>query len=220
MSCETIRTELVAYRDGELSNGERARVAAHLRTCPTCAQEEVQLARVSQLLTTLERVTPSPDFETTFWRRLEQENPVEQESWLVRWWREWLGGWQWAPALAAAASFLILFSYIFSDRLVTTIPPVPPQEEVPSQLANQPDLFVHYPIIANLDRFAHFDEIAALQSRPEPESELASEEELPPKLLENPSFFVHYPILQRMDELQNLEAVLGDPSDKDKQRRG
>ena len=107
MTCETIRKELVAYRDGELLERDRAQIAAHLSTCAACAREEARLARVSQLLTTLERVTPSPDFAATFWRRLEQEGQGERESGFARWWREWLAGWQLMPALAGAASLLV-----------------------------------------------------------------------------------------------------------------
>ena len=91
MICETIRTHLVAYRDGELSEQDRARVTAHLHTCPACTREEKQLERVEQMLISLERITPSPDFATTFWRRLEQEGQSsreEPESRVARWWRE------------------------------------------------------------------------------------------------------------------------------------
>lgn len=225
MTCDTIRNELVAYRDGELLEQERARIAAHLRTCPACTQEEAQLARIGHLLAGLERIMPSPDFAATFWRRLEQEgagaheDPAAQENRFTRWWRKWLTGWQWAPALAGAASLLIFFGYILSGRPpTTTTVPVPP--DVPEQVATQPGLFVNYKVIADLERFARFDEIAALESAPEPASEVAREEELPPAVLENPSFFVHYPMLQKMEQLQNLETVLGLPAGGDEHGRG
>jgi hypothetical protein len=222
MTCEAVRNELVAYRDGELPERTREWIAAHLHTCAACAQEEAQLARVSLLLTNLERVTPSPDFAATFWRRLEQEGEVEQESHLGRWWRElrenWTG-WQWAPALAGAASLLVFLGYVLSSRSPTpTTRPLLP--EVPAQLVEQLGLFVNYKIIADLDRFEHFDEIAAIQPPPKQATELAEGEDVPPALLENPSFFTHYPILQRMDQLQNLETVLDAPAKEDAQHRG
>src|SRR5229473_2204397 len=65
MTCETIRSHLVAYRDGELPEPDRAHVAAHLSTCPVCTREDAQLAGVHQLLTNLERITPSPDSADT-----------------------------------------------------------------------------------------------------------------------------------------------------------
>ena len=201
MTCETIRKELVAYRDGELLERDRAQIAAHLSTCAACAREEARLARVSQLLTNLERVTPSPDFAATFWRRLEQEGQVERESWFARWWREWLTGWQLMPALAGAASLLVFLSYVLSNRPpTTTTPSASPSAllkiNVPAPVAEKPGLFVNYGIIADLDKLAHFDEVAALENAPQDVSTLARAEDLPPVLVENPSLFVHYPILK------------------------
>ena len=225
MTCETIRKELVAYRDGELLERDRAQIAAHLSTCAACAREEARLVRVSQLLTTLERVTPSPDFAATFWRRLEQEGQVERESWFARWWREWLTGWQLMPALAGAASLLVFLSYVLSSHPpTTTTPSASPSAllkiNVPAPVAEKPGLFVNYGIIADLDKLAHFDEVAALENAPQDASTLARTEDLPPALVENPNLFVHYPILEKMEQLQNFEAVLDLPAGEDEQRRG
>jgi len=232
MSCETIRTHLVAYRDGELLEQDRARVAAHLSGCPACTREEKQLARVNQMLTNLERITPSPDFAAAFWRRLEQEGHSRQEepeSRWARWWRELregLTGWQWTPALAGAASLLIFLSYILSSHPTPT--PTPPTQpaahvaaaDVPAPVAKEPGLFANYRVIADLDKLSHFDEIATVQVPGEHNTELASEENLPPDLVKDPSFFVHYPILQKMEQLENLEAVLDAPVEGDEHARG
>ncbi|HJY79509.1 MAG TPA: zf-HC2 domain-containing protein [Candidatus Binatia bacterium] len=231
MTCETIRTHLVAYRDGELPEQERTLVAAHLSGCSACTREEAQLARVHQMLAGLERVTPSPDFAATFWRRLEQEDQSRQEepeSRLVQWWREWresLSGWQLAPVLVGAASLLVFFGYILSSRPVTTptsptqpVPQVAPN--VPASLLKQPGLFANYKVITDLDRLSHLDEIAAVQLPGEPDTELASEQDLPPELLKDPDFFVHYPLLQKMEKLENLEAVLDRSAEGDEHGRG
>ena len=232
MICETIKPHLVAYRDGELPEQDRARVAAHLSTCPACTREEEQLARVNQMLTNLERVTPSPDFAATFWRRLEQEGHGRQEapeSRLARWWRELregLSGWQWMPALAGVASLLIFLSYILSSRPTTiTTPPAQPAAQVaaadlPAPVAKEPGLFVNYKVIADLDKLSHFDEIAAEQAPGEHNTELAGEENLPPDLVKDPSLFVHYPILKKMKQLENLEAVLDAPAEGNNHGRG
>ena len=231
MTCETIRSHLVAYRDGELPEPDRAHVAAHLSTCPVCTREDAQLARVHQLLTNLERITPSPDFAATFWQRLEQEGRSRQEepeSRLTRWWREWresLSGWQLVPALAGAASLLVFLSYILSSRPVTTpTPPTQPASQVaanvPAPLVEKPGFFVNYQVIADLDKLSHFDEIAAVQLPGERDTELASEGDLPPDLLKDPGFFVHYPLLQKMEKLENLEAVLDLPAEGGEHSRG
>ncbi len=231
MICETIRPHLVAYRDGELPEQDRARVAAHLSACPVCTREEARLARVHQLLTNLERITPSPDFAATFWQRLEQEGRSRQEepeSRLTRWWREWresLSGWQLAPALAGAASLLVFLSYILSSRPVTTpTPPTQPASQVaanvPAPLVEKPGLFVNYKVIADLDKLSHLDEIAAVQLPGARDTEVASEGDLPPDLLKDPGFFVHYPLLQKMEKLENLEAVLDLPAEGGEHSRG
>jgi hypothetical protein len=236
MNCEAIRKELVAYRDGELSERDRVRVATHLETCAACSREEAQLAGVGQLFASLERIAPSPDFAATFWRRLEQEGQSEQDNRLARWWREWseragewARSWQLAPAIAAAASLLVFLGYMTSERSVA--PPAPGTKppsfegkgQVPTMVVEQPDLFTNYRILSDLDKLVNFDEIAALDTTVEEDSALAQGqgEDLPLPLLEDPNFFVQYPILQKMEQLQNLETVLDLPDDTtDQEHRG
>lgn len=243
MTCKTIQEELVAYRDGELSEQDRNFIVAHLLTCADCTREARQLAQIEQLLTTMERLTPSPDFAATFWRRLEQEKEQEKAENLnityasaprfFQWWRELretLTMWQAAPILAAAASVLVFFSYL------VTVSPTPPSQpppqtpvtkaapvstsEIPAGIGDKLGLFLNYKVIADLDRLSRFDQVAAVELPEEQNLDIAKEEELPPDLLQNPSFFAHYPILNKMDQLQNLEAVLGSPAGEDKQTKG
>jgi hypothetical protein len=230
MTCETIRIHLVAYRDGELPEQERTRVAAHLSGCSACTREEAQLTRVNQMLAGLERITPSPDFAATFWRRLEQEGQSRQEepeSRLAQWWREWresLSSWQLTPVLAGAASLLVFLGYILSSRPVMTptplTQPVSQVADVPAPLVEKPGFFVNYQVIADLNKLSHLDEVAAVQLPGERDTELVSEGDLPPDLLKDPGFFVHYPLLQKMEKLENLEAVLDLPTEGDEHNRG
>jgi hypothetical protein len=200
----------------------------------------------------MERVTPSPNFVATFWKRLEQEQaqvsakPLSiapaQEHPLMRWWRELretMEAWQVAPALAAVASLLVFFAYFFTlsstqtpiETLTPALVPVPQElAAVPTQTVSpqvSPDLterlafYRNYNIISDLERFAHFEEIAAVELPTENTTEIVKEEEIPSELLQNPSFFAHYPILERMDKLQNLESVLGTPTtEEDPHRKG
>jgi hypothetical protein len=239
MICEEIQEELVAYCDGELAEEDRAQVAVHLSTCSACSREVAQLAQINTLFTQVERVAPSADFAATFWQRLEQEKraaPV-QEGRLTRWWREWresLSGWQLTPALVGAASILIFFGYIASDRGPETIdegakgssvgtgytpPPLPPEvPEVPTLVREKPGLFVNYRVIADLEKFSRFDEIAAVQLPEEPPIDIA-ESDIPKDVLDKPGFFANYPLLQKMEELKNLETVLDAPPDGGEQQR-
>jgi len=243
MTCESIQEELVAYCDGELPEHDRARIAAHLRTCAACARVEAQLVQVEQLLTKMERVSPSVSFAPTFWERLEKEKsqpalnfsePIAgKEHFLIRWWREMretLHEWHIAPVLAATASLLVFFSYFFmapsmrtenesSNPILAQAPqPVastPVAPDAPADLLANLELYTQYHVIADLEEFTQFDAIAAIQLPAERSIEVAEEDELPPELLQNPSFFAHYPILQEMDKLENLEAVLDMPTTTD-----
>ena len=243
MICEDIQEELVAYCDGELPEKDRVQIAAHLNTCSACSREAAQFARVNTLITQVERVTPSPDFAATFWQRLEQENHVvpAQESRFARWWREWresLASWQLAPALAGAASIIIFFGYILSDRGPEKTGQVPgnnsqqeeahkllkprPEEkttDIPALVQEKLGLFVDYRVIGDLEKFSRFDEIAAVQLSEEPPVSIA-ESDIPTDLLEKPGFFANYPMLGKMEELKNLETVLDAPSDGDDKSRG
>jgi len=240
MICEDMQEELVAYCDGELPEEDGAQIAAHLSTCSACSRDVAQYTRVNTLLMEqVERISPSPDFAATFWQRLEQEKRTlpAQESRLSRWWREWresLTGWQMMPALAGAASILVFFGYIVSDRgptggqptgnnppPVNTSPPVkrPPTPEVPALVREKAGLFVNYRVIADLEKFSRFDEIAAVQLPEEPPTSIA-ENDIPRDLLEKPGFFANYPMLQKMEELKNLETVLDAPPDGNDKSHG
>lgn len=242
MTCKSIQEELVAYRDGELAEHERSRIAAHLATCVECAREEAQLLKMEHLLTSMERIAPSPNFAASFWERIEQEKrhgtvqppnrlPVQDHP-FVRWWQELratLTAWQIAPAFAAAASVLVFFGYLLTSSskppAVVTAPQekslaAAPAPEVPAGVAEKLEFFVNYKVIADLERLAHFDEIAAVELPGTPEVEVAQTEELPPDLLQNPSFFTHYPLLKRMEQLQSLEAVLDNPTGENEQNQG
>jgi hypothetical protein len=191
----------------------------------------------------MERLTPSPDFAATFWRRLEQEKkqgkaenldivPAPEHRFL-QWWRELretLTTWQVAPILAAAASVLVFFSYL------VTVSPTPPSRptpqtptaktmtastsEIPAGIGDKLGLFLNYRVITDFERLSRFDEIAAIELPGEQNLDVAKEEELPPDLLQNPNFFAHYPILNKMEQLQNLEAVLDNPTGEDEQTQG
>ena len=240
MICEDLQEELVAYCDGELPEEDRTRIAAHLSTCSACSRDITQYLHVNTLLTQVERITPSPDFAATFWQRLEREKrtaPV-QESRLARWWREWresLTSWQLAPALAGAASIAIFFGYILSDRGIENrghVPEASPSHEVshasssstpppavPALVQEKPGLFVNYRVIADLEKFSKFDEIAATPLPEQPASVIA-DSDIPKDLLDKPGFFANYPMLQKMEKLKNLETVLDAPPDAEDKSRG
>ena len=81
------------------------------------------------------------------------------------------------------------------------------------------DLFTDYKIIIELDRFARFEEIAAVDLSTEQPVEI-TEADIPKEVLDDPGFFAHYPILQQLERLKNLDAVLASPSQNEAEAQG
>ena len=227
-----LQEDLVAYRDSELSASKRVQIAVHLRSCVACTQESAQLGRVEEALASLERVSLSPDFAATFWKRLEQEGrraPEILDERASRWWRiwefEWLTNWQIGSAVAAAASLLIVVGYFFSGSFIsqrsTYLTPTTPLGEqvplagqalsarpnIPTRVQQEPQLFIDYAILASLDKFSYFDEIPTFPYM-EGIGGGPSGLDIPSALREDPNFFMHYQLLKKMEQLQHLESVL------------
>lgn len=239
MICEEIREELVAYQDGELAEQDRKHVTIHLSTCPACTQEAASLARIRQMFGSLERVTPSPDFAANFWQRLEHERQPQPENRFAQWWRELresMTNWHLTPALVGVASVLIFFAAFSQkpdrtlltsgpDSLITkkpeTVakPAMSKEPTVPAEVMEKSDLFIDYMMIAELDRFARFDEIAAVDLSTEQPIEV-TEADIPKEVLDDPGFFAHYPMLQQLERLKNLDAVLASPSQNEAEPQG
>lgn len=243
MTCEEIREELVAYHDGELAEQDRKRVVVHLSTCPACTQEAVSLARIGQMFGSLERVGPSPGFAANFWQRLEQERQPQPESRpenrVAQWWRdlrESMANWHLTPALVGVASILIFFAALSQQPDGTAPTPEPEalstkksetgaklvrskEPTVPAEVMEKSDLFIDYSIITELDKFARFEEIAAVDLSTEQPVEVA-ETEIPKEVLEDPGFFAQYQILQQLEQLKNFDAVLASPSKNEAETQG
>jgi hypothetical protein len=207
MRCEAIKKDLAAYRDGELSQRARARVAVHIKECASCAREEAFLGQVDQLLCQMTRLTPSPGFAEAFWRRLEEEGQVEERGYLAHWWRDFVERWRLVPALAAAAALLVVASYVILSSRVETLPVATPSPVagLPRRLVEQPELFLQYRLVAEVDKLANFE--AILAQRDEAELSGLTAEVPPSKLLDKPGLFVDYYLLRKMEQLQNFEAV-------------
>jgi hypothetical protein len=239
MTCEEIREELVAYQDGELAEQDRKHVTAHLSTCVVCTQEAASLVRVGKMFGSLERVTLSPNFAANFWQRLEPERQPQPENRLAQWWRELresMTNWHLTPALVGVASVLIFFAALAQrpDRPAPTSVPTPliakgpgkvskstesKEPTVPAEVMEKSDLFLDYKVITELDKFARFEEIAAVDVPTEQPIEVA-EAEIPKEILEDPGFFAQYQILQQLERLKNFDAVLASPSQNEAETQG
>ena len=101
MKCESIREDLSAYHDGELSDRAAAVVEQHLSGCQGCREELGRIAKVWDLLGTLPVVQPSKDFKARFWEKVRREEE-RQGLW------DWISFPSWRPVLAGFAAVWIL----------------------------------------------------------------------------------------------------------------
>ncbi len=104
------------YIDDELSAEDTERLRLHLKTCSACRNQLRVLSAMEVQLAAMPPITPSPDFDRTFWQKIDAlEEKRRQPAW-----KQWLNGdrlREWRPALAAAAGVLILCgTFLFTQR--------------------------------------------------------------------------------------------------------
>ncbi len=82
MNCQEIQKELSAYLDGEVGDGLRAEMEAHLVGCPQCRQQLAGLRRVAAGVTALPKLTPAPQFLSEVRRKLASGEPAPKPDWV------------------------------------------------------------------------------------------------------------------------------------------
>jgi len=112
MACELWREKIGAFVDSELSSEETAELNAHLRGCNSCAAEIVERLQ-------LKRVTQAAGNRYKYEAPLELRKRILQNV-ATKKQRFW--GWNWVPALAAAALVLLA---------VLLYPALKPQPQAP-----------------------------------------------------------------------------------------
>jgi anti-sigma factor RsiW len=117
--CDRVREELLEYVTGD--SKEPDRVAAHVRDCPACAEEERRLREDLRLLaadTPEVQATVSSDFRARFWREVERRRsrPI------------WLNLPTWVRIAAPVATLLLVAIGYVSMRHETRLPPSVPSE--------------------------------------------------------------------------------------------
>src|SRR5215510_7679117 len=76
--CWSIRRVLAPYDDGALGQRRAQRVTRHLRTCPACQRELLELQRMTRLLHCL----PAPSRPPAYWPGmfLQLQSKIQQQS--------------------------------------------------------------------------------------------------------------------------------------------
>ncbi len=102
MSCREWEHLLTDYVDGALSPEERARVEAHLASCPTCAAEVAAVQRVTPLVRALREAPPPQGLADAVFAKT-----TRRRRWLPR---------RFAPISAAAAVLVIVVALVMVYR--------------------------------------------------------------------------------------------------------
>lgn len=80
--CPTLRADLKAYMDNELTLVQRLRVRAHLHRCADCRNEVLEMKKITDLLRGSEAATPAlaPALRSRVLSRLETVAPIEEAA--------------------------------------------------------------------------------------------------------------------------------------------
>ena len=70
MSCEEFGPKITAYVDGELPDGERGALEAHLAACDTCRREADEQRALKEKLAMIEFKEPSDDELEKYWQSI------------------------------------------------------------------------------------------------------------------------------------------------------
>ena len=144
---------LSALVDGELSPAQQEEVRRHLDGCPACRQDLATLQRNDARLRQMPGLTPSADFNSTFWRKVEQ---LEARPGRTAWLRYLFSGWR--PLVAgglaglAAAVFIAYGPY----RALT-------QEEM--FIADNIELLDDMDIVRHLDMLESWEALEAMEEQ-------------------------------------------------------
>lgn len=113
--CDDMWDALCAYCDGETSEDEARRVAAHLRECRECRSAAHLLRRTAHILRNEDPVEVPPDLRERILAATVLK-PQSRRRWMLQW---WLPGARLAPArIAAVAGLAALIGILLAPRNV------------------------------------------------------------------------------------------------------
>ncbi len=95
MRCCRIKKRISSFIDGEIQGKEKAKIEAHLNSCPECRNEAEKLKQVNMILDTMPSVSTPPFLANRVLARVKGEiNEKRSLNFLPAWMR-------WATALTA-----------------------------------------------------------------------------------------------------------------------
>jgi len=117
MSCETFRSLLSAFVDGELTNPQKSLFLAHAESCIECNLSLSEFRQLKRMLKELKPATVSSSFDSRMRLLIERENALMQKPWhrIKLFLRDNAVAFVTVPAVAA---LIAAFVYFNADTLV------------------------------------------------------------------------------------------------------
>ncbi|HEX9916510.1 MAG TPA: zf-HC2 domain-containing protein [candidate division Zixibacteria bacterium] len=73
MKCRKLKSSIPKYHDGDLTSDERDKLSQHIKECLTCKKEFYQMDKLKELLSNMDALEPSADFNAKLWARIQKE---------------------------------------------------------------------------------------------------------------------------------------------------
>lgn len=112
MNCNDIELKIVDYVDGNLSETEVKAIDKHIQNCNACKVLKQETLQLLNTFNNVETVTPSENVRTNFYKLLEEEKQLQNETKVVEL-KPKTNELLWKRAFQIAASFLLVFLGFF-----------------------------------------------------------------------------------------------------------
>jgi anti-sigma factor RsiW len=141
MSCEKMKTRILAYVDSRLKESERTEVEKHLKGCAACRLRVNEFRAVNDLLDELPMIEPSGAFNARV-HALVAAEPEKPRSWFA-----WLAP---SPRIAFVASMLLLATVWLGSRPAT--PPAIAEQDLPVVESTDYDVISSFAPLSDLSQ--------------------------------------------------------------------
>jgi len=153
MNCGHTEKKLVAYLDGKLTIAERREFEGHLDICAVCREQAEGFRSVSDVLSELPVLAPSPAFDNRVRARVQQESRRA-------------GFWGWiipSPRMAFAATALLVASIWLSSLRPSRLPVTHPSAGAAIQNTEAEfGMIKDLPVLEDYDVLTSFDALSEL----------------------------------------------------------
>ncbi len=138
--CATLRPQLSALLDGELSDKATESALAHLDTCSDCLREYELLRTMQGLLAAVPSAEPPSDLKERIWARIRADQAALRFAEMPWRWRRWAVGAAAAALAAGIVLVLVLSPFKPANENIGPLPSVAPRLATALQVPEEPTM--------------------------------------------------------------------------------